>query len=333
MFFSLFKSIGNLVVSIGTTELLKNLCNDNEKNKASKIEGRATASWWILEAISAIVSGYFFQINYYISYYINIGLLFIAFLTTFFFNVKNENKTDNLQTETVVENKNVNKKEYIKNMLIFVFIAFAFWGAAEVFGSSAKTFFQEIGTTSVLIGWIYFAVKIITATCNFFSYRLERKLGYRFLPAVILAFLSSVLLMVTIYFIETTFVVKLILIIVSLVFMYITRNHYRLNIKNTMVNIYEKKQIGKVYSYYFMSENLGGVVFSLIASITIDKLDLGWSMMINLIIIALMLIPLLIIYSKTFKTQYKNNLINKGSLTGLNDEANSADRENSQNIK
>lgn len=319
-FFIIFKSIGNLIISVNSTELLGNLCNGNKNNEASKMEGQATASWWILEAISAIVSGYLFQINFFISYYINIGLLSLAFLATFFFKITNKNLEDNNQNKLEAENKKIKNKEYIKSIVIIAFIAFAFWGAAEVFGSSAKTFLQEIGTTSVLLGWIYFGVKIITATCNVFSYKIERKLGCKFLPFVIFLFLISVLLMGIIYFIEMTFIVKLILIIISVIIMYITRNPYRLNIKNTMITIFGEKRIVKVYSYYYLAENLGGIIFSLMTSLILDRLDLGWSIFINLSIIILILIPTLILYLKTFNIKHECNFIKNDLTTISNDE-------------
>lgn len=44
----IFKSIGNLSISINTTSLLDVIIG-NDKDQTSKLEGKATAAWWVLK--------------------------------------------------------------------------------------------------------------------------------------------------------------------------------------------------------------------------------------------------------------------------------------------
>lgn len=321
-FLVIFKSIGNLSISINATNLLNVICKNKKGNEVSKLEGRATALWWILEAISAIAAGYFFEINPFISYYICIGLLVLAFISTFFFKINREDnyiKSEIKEVKTEKTNSNINGL-FKKLIIAIVIFAFGFWGAAEVFGNSAKTFLQDIGTTSVLMGWIYFGVKVITAGANVVSYRIERKLGWKFLPITIGLFMGAVLLMGVIYFIDLTFIAKLILLSVVVIIMYVTRNPYRLNIKNTMTAFFQGKSLEKVFSYYFIAENLGGAIFSLMASFMIDNINLGASILVNWILILVIIIPSLISYVINLKrlnamnTQQSDTTLNKDEI-------------------
>lgn len=104
-----------------------------------------------------------------------------------------------------------------------------------------------------------------------------------------------------IYFIELSFIVKLILLSLIIIVMYVTRNPYRLNIKNTMTTYFQCKSLEKVFSYYFVAENLGGSICSLIASLVVGNINLGFSILINWLLILVMIIPSLISYVKNLK--------------------------------
>ena len=284
-----FKALGNQLVSINSTSLLYSICKGDSENEVSRIEGKASAMWWILEAISAIVAGYLFELNPYISYYISALLLLVGFMVTFFIKLNKEDNLLSLNKQDCSEQINYEKNQNIallKKMAIAItFLAFSFWGAAEVFGSSAKSLIQDIGATSVIIGWVYFGIKLLTSTVNVASYRIERKLKWKFLPISISLFFLSIFTMIFVYFINLSFIVKLIIMIFAIALMYITRNPYRLNIKNAMTNIYSSSQLEKVYSCYFVAENLGGAIFLLIASLVTNHLGLGFSIVVNLSII------------------------------------------------
>lgn len=292
------KSIGNLAISVNTTSLLDVIIG-SDKEDSSKLEGRATAVWWVLEAVSAVAAGYFFQINPYISYYICIGLLGLAFIVTFFFKIsKEENYIKPPEKQFKSEKAASLLSKYKKLVIVIVVLAFAFWGGAEVFGSSAKTFIQDIGTSSMVIGWVYFGIKVFTAGANVISHRIESKLGWKFLPVVIGLFLASVLLMGLTYFVDMSFYAKLIILSLVIFMMYVTRNPYRLNIKSTMTYFFDGRDLERVFSYYFIAENLGGAIFALLASLIIDELNLGWAILICFIIIFAIVVPALVFYVK-----------------------------------
>ena len=295
--FVVLKSIGDLAISVNTTSLLDVIIGSN-KDDSSKLEGRATAVWWVLEAVSAVVAGYFFQINPFISYYICIGLLGLALIVTFFFKISKEDNYINPPEKQLKSEKSASSllSKYKKLVIVIVVLAFAFWGGAEVFGNSAKTFLQDIGTSSVVLGWIYFGAKILTAGANVISHRIETKMGRKFLPVVIGLFLTSVLLMGVIYFVDMPFIAKLVIISLVVFVMYATRNPYRLNIKSTMIYYFDGRDLEKVFSCYFVAENLGGAIFSLIASLTLDKVNLGWVILICFIIIFAITVPALVFY-------------------------------------
>lgn len=310
----IFKSMGNQLVSVNSTNLLSAICQNDKENEVSKIEGRASAVWWILEAISAIIAGYLFEINPYISYYISSALLLFGFFVTFFIKIEKSNSSQQIKK---IENDDIKKQNNISNNYLFkkltitiILLAFSFWGAAEVFGSSAKFLIQDIGATSIITGWVYFGVKILTSTINVFSYKIEKKLSLKFLPISISIFFLSVLFMLLVYFLNISFEIKLAIMIISISLMYITRNPYRLNIKNTMTNFFKKEKLNTVYNLYFVAENLGGAIFAIIASFLTNNLNFGLSIIIILSIVLIILIPSIIQYinySKKIKNFLQNN--------------------------
>jgi MFS family permease len=306
-----FKSIGNFLLSINSNSLLSIICKDDESGEISKIEGRASAVWWILEAVSSVVSGYFFVFNPYISYYICASLLLISFVATFFFKIPKSQTVletkEKVQSDVTSDTNLISKKSSVIFGLIICLFAFTFWGSAEVFGSSSKAFLQEIGTTSVVMGYIYAGVKLLTATINTVSYKIEAKLKNKFLPIAIISFFIAVIAMVILYFLNIGFIASLIILIIILLIQYLTRNPYRLNIKNTMAQFYQGQSLEKLYSFYFIAENIGGALFALLSSLIVSKLNLGYSMLINLILILLIILPTLLFYILNLrKLQNKN---------------------------
>ena len=294
----IFKSIGNLSISINTTSLLDVIiCND--KDQTSKLEGKATAAWWVFEAVSAVVAGCFFQIDPFVSYYIYMAMLVLAFAATFFFKI---NKQDNyVSSQPNIENKQPKINlfgKYKKLVIAIIILAFSFWGAAEMFESGAKTFLQEIGTDSVILGWIYFAAKMFTATANLLMHHAEKKLGLKFLPVLIGVFFTSVLLMCITYFIDMSFMAKLIIVSIVVCIMYVARNPYRISMKSTMTHCFDGLALEKMFSYYFIAENLGGAIFAFIASFIVDKLNLGWALLICFVATICIAVPALVFYVK-----------------------------------
>ena len=88
---------------------------------------------------------------------------------------------------------------------------------------------------------------------------------------------------------------------IGIAVMYVTRNPYRLNIKNTMTNCFSGTSLERVYSYYFLAENLGGTIFSLLASFIVEQLNLGFAFAISLGVILIVLVPSLIMYVTYYK--------------------------------
>ncbi len=302
---TMLKAVGGQVLALNSTSLLKVICKDSDTNEVSKLEGRASAAWWIMEASSAMIAGYLFQFNPYISYYISSGLLLIGFITTYFIKISKEDnyiqekRTIRRRKESALQ-KDLAKT--LKRLAVAIsLVAFAFWGAAETFASSAQLLLQYIGATSVVMGWVYCAVKILTAGVNMLSFKIEKKLGWKFLPISITGFMCSIILMTVTFFIPASFAVKLVFMMIGIAVMYVTRNPYRLNIKNTMTNCFSGTSLERVYSYYFLAENLGGTIFSLLASFIVEQLNLGFAFAISLGVILIVLVPSLIMYVTYYK--------------------------------
>ena len=161
------------------------------------------------------------------------------------------------------------------------------------------------------MGYIYAGVKLLTATINTVSYKIEAKLKNKFLPIAIICFFIAVIAMVILYFLNIGFIASLIILIIILLIQYLTRNPYRLNIKNTMAQFYQGQSLEKLYSFYFIAENIGGALFALLSSLIVSKLNLGYSMLINLILILLIILPTLLFYILNLRKLQTKNKDNK----------------------
>ena len=302
-FFVLFKALGSLLLSVNSTTLLDVICRNDEANEVSKVEGKASAVFWIFEAIGAISLGYLFQVDPYSPYYFCLIGLVIALISLFFFKIPKEDQfVHDIKPQKVIDKeKSSSGKNMQKLSLCIVLIGFVFWGIADSLGQTSKVFLQDVGASSVVMGYIFFGIQLVTALFNIISNRIEKKLGSAFLPTAIGLNFFAFFIMIITFFLNISSIAKIIILAVVILVTYITRNPYRLNIKNTMTNYYNGKGLEKIYTKYYLAEHLGGAIFSLIASLTIDTIDIGYSTAINLSIACLIMIPTLILFVKSLQ--------------------------------
>ena len=227
----------------------------------------------------------------------------ISFASTFFFRIdKKDQYVQKIDKQEFVENKEEKAEKILRNLgIAIVALAFVFWGFAEYFGQAGRMFLQDVGASSVIIGYIYFGVKFLTACCNIISCKIQKRVGIKFLPIAIgLSCFATAILIIT-FFLNISMEAKIIILAFVIAIFYITRNPYRLNIKNVMTNFFNGKSLENIYTKYFIMENLGGAFFGMIATLTIDSLDIGYSSLIMLSIVTICVVPILIFYTKNLK--------------------------------
>lgn len=332
-FYGLSASIQNVADSEILTYSLKNI---NKEKDYQKVEGNGMYWHYIIEAISAIASGYMFQ---YIHPTAPVWGCFgcCCILVVLSLCMKNPStnelvpseEDENILIEVQEPKKQVRKRKgvsykallkdkFIASMMIF---SFCFWGIMSLYSTLAKVYFQEIGTPALMFGYIYFIFKMVTAISSRFQFKLELKSGVRSL--ILFAFLA--IFSFAFNGIITSFSFSSVITIILICFMFVIQNAirvpYRIFVKN-YINISTKKDaLAKSLTLYSMAEYLGFSFITLIASLVMNLTNNSFSLT-NIIVSSIVAIPMIIsiiIFTKELIKKYakRHTVIRKDMVDDL----------------
>lgn len=283
-------SFGSCFKSLSETQLLyASLKKIGRKSSYAKIEGSCVALYFYLEAISALIVGYLFNINEYLPIYMTFTILIISFAVSIFFIDVEDKKS---------EEETTNPKDYIKglklilksNRVISMFLySFIVSGIIAVGITLQKSLLLELNISTIKytiilaiftlflgIGWkIQFLIEKVTKRKNltFIGYSITGVIGLAGLIGII--FSDSVNLI---------YVTVAILIIFNLL-----QGTYRISIKKYLNNFTTSEIRGKILSVFYIFENVGKSSFLFVSGIVLDASGTRQTCIIVAVLVSIML--------------------------------------------
>ena len=196
-----------VIKSTCETDLLYDSLERGEKRgiQFSKIDGRATARYYYVDAISAILSGFLFVVNAYIP----LALCFVTLLISFCLSIRFEEihkEKGKMHIREEIKNirygfKDVFKSRRLRSLVIFNAM---FIGVIKILQNLRNTVLIEVGVPEQYFGIIFAIMGIICGLSARLQGRIHKKyrnrtLAFLALPTVISCLLMGVITLYSYY--------------------------------------------------------------------------------------------------------------------------------------
>jgi hypothetical protein len=283
-------SFGSCFKCLSETQLLyASLKKIGKKSSYSKIEGSGVALYFYLEALSALIVGYLFNINQYLPIYITFTILIISFVISIFFIDVEDKKS---------EEEITNPKDYIKglklilksNRVISIFLyTFVISGIIAVGITLQKSLLIElnIGTIKYTIILAVFTLFLgIGSKIQFLIENITKRKNLTFIGYSIITIIGLVGL-INVIFSDSSNLIYVTIVMLAL--FNLLQGTYRISIKKYLNNFTTSEIRGKILSVFYIFENVGKSSFLFISGIILDAAGTRQTCIIVAVSVAIML--------------------------------------------
>ena len=183
---NLLYGLGVAIRNITDIEILSlSLKKLNRKRDYSKVEGKGLFIYNVIEAISSIAAGYLYEfVNPYAPMIGTVVCCIISVVLSFMIKDPIDDEIEEKELDRIEEEKSKRapsykallKRPFVISMIIF---CFSFYGLLSVFSSLAKMYYQNINTPAYLFGYIFCALKLISALTYKYEFKYELRKGVK----------------------------------------------------------------------------------------------------------------------------------------------------------
>lgn len=279
--------IGNIFMALGF--VLKNLCESNlvydslpKSNKKqkifSKIDGKSSAAYYVLEALSCGASGFLYNINPNIPIIACLlCTLFSVILSHLFIEVEDITNPD----ENHIKNKNakIGFKKYIrdlKNAFKFIFssprlkslIYFnaIFMAIIYLLISYRRSLLSEMGVSAQNIGLIFAVLELLSSIASAYTSKINKKLKNKSLTYLSLYFIFSIIVSGLVVVLTVPYNVELSIVILMLAIQFLAKGPYYTLIKQYLSSFSSSTMRIKIFSANNLIEGIITGIISFIGS-------------------------------------------------------------------
>ena len=262
-----------------TSILLRNdLIYLGKKDEYYTVRNKAKVMYGITTMITALISGYLFNVNKYLPMYISLIIYFIIFIISFKFyevQVKEENNNEEIKT-------NKDKKIELTSTIFFVILSNAiFYSIIKMGQNNSKLFMQydfqkvlSIEMVTYYITIIVFISRIARIFGNMIFGKLYLKIKDKM--SIVLTFLEcmSFALLILGHFIEFNFMLKVIIMSSGFFLILAVRDSFQVYIEDTALKITKKDEQQKIMIDIEVYRKLGQLLLSGAFTLILIKYEL-----------------------------------------------------------
>lgn len=227
--------------------LINDLISINKGKEYFSIRNKAKILYGIMTMVTALISGYLFNIDKYIPMYISIVIYFIIFLLSFKF-YEAEVK------ENVGETKKENKKVKITSMIFLVILSNAvFYSIIKMGQNNSKLFMQydfqkvlSIEMVTYYITIIVFLSRIARIIGNVIFGKLYLKIKDKMSIALTVLETMAFLLLIIGHFITLNFTLKVIVMSLGFFLILAIRDSFQVYIEDVALKLTDKEEQQKI---------------------------------------------------------------------------------------
>ena len=306
---NLFSGLGFAIRDVAEAGMLHKSIPDTENRGKtySKVDGRGLGDYYYMSAISAIVSGFLFNINPYIPLWICIAILLISALIATKFK-----ELDNLEQQ---EDANIGifkrYKIYFKDLrLAFSFIftsrrlkalmlyAGVMYGIIAVMSTYEMGLLEEISMSASVTGIIYAIMQMIAGISSKLQNKFHEKFKKKALTVIGISYTIACLIAGLISITTLPYAIVVGIILMSYVVRYLDTGFFHVLMKKYITNFTNAEVANKVYSAYSLVAGLGTTVICALGSVIVSYNNSIRYSMIIFGIAFLVVILLMLLYMK-----------------------------------
>lgn len=249
----------------------------------AKLSGKGTSGYYILNAVSLIISGFLYNINGYIPIILSLCIVTIAFLLANCFMEPLE-LTDTTSQKATSKEKLKIKESFkfifssgrLKSLILFSAIMTSF---IYILASAEVYLIEELKISSATIGIIFAILGIISGVSAKKQNLFHEKFKNKTLTILGLAISISCITSTLGFFFKLPKILTLAIIIVSFAIKYSTVGLYYVLISKYLSNFTNEEIDSKIYTMQILCNSISSAILGILASITLNNLNAYKSML------------------------------------------------------
>ena len=264
----------------------------------SRLDKKGFSRYCIFSAISTIISGFLYDINPYIPIFLCLICVIAATAISFnFYDIQDEESKESFKDyikDLKKGYKFITKSKRLRALLI---MTGAVWGIIVLLDSYQLTLLQDIGATSVQVGFIFAMFELTRGLFSNTALDFNKKFKNRSLTNILLTFAIGFILAGIIAMSQLPFYTKLVIIVVILLIMGAANAIDQILAKKYVNNFASTKILPAIYSSKSICDNIFRTIITLLGSAIVGIYNIDIAMIVMGIFILILTLGLTV-YSK-----------------------------------
>lgn len=264
----------------------------------SRLDKKGFSRYCIFSAISTIIAGFLYNINPYIPIFLSLLCTIAATAISFNFNDIQEEESKESFKDYIKDLKKgykfITKSKRLRALLI---MTGAIWGIIVLLDSYQLTLLQNIGATSVQIGFIFAMFELTRGLFSNTAKDFNKKFKNKSLTNILLTFATCFILAGIIAMTQLPFYTKLVVIVIILLIMGAANAIDQILAKKYVNNFASTKILPAIYSAKSICDNLFRTIVTLLGSAIVGIYNIDIAMVVMGIFILILTLGLTV-YSK-----------------------------------
>ena len=264
----------------------------------SRLDKKGFSRYCIFSAISTIISGFLYDINPYIPIFLCLICVIAATAISFnFYDIQEEESKESFKDYIKKKKKGYKFITKSKRLRALLVMTGAVWGIIVLLDSYQLTLLQDIGATSVQVGFIFAMFELTRGLFSNTALDFNKKFKNRSLTNILLTFAIGFILAGIIAMSQLPFYTKLVIIVVILLIMGAANAIDQILAKKYVNNFASTKILPAIYSSKSICDNIFRTIITLLGSAIVGIYNIDIAMIVMGIFI-LILTLVLTVYSK-----------------------------------
>ena len=264
----------------------------------SRLDKKGFSRYCIFSAISTIISGFLYDINPYIPIFLCLICVIAATAISFnFYDIQDEESKESFKDyikDLKKGYKFITKSKRLRALLV---MTGAVWGIIVLLDSYQLSLLQDIGATSVQVGFIFAMFELTRGLFSNTALDFNKKFKNRSLTNILLTFAIGFILAGIIAMSQLPFYTKLIIIVVILLIMGAANAIDQILAKKYVNNFASTKILPAIYSSKSICDNIFRTIITLLGSAIVGIYNIDIAMIVMGIFILILTLALTV-YSK-----------------------------------
>lgn len=264
----------------------------------SRLDKKGFSRYCIFSAISTVISGFLYNINPYIPIFMCLICVIAATAISFnFYDIKEEESKESFKDyikDLKKGYKFITKSKRLRALLV---MTGAVWGIIVLLDSYQLTLLQDIGATSVQVGFIFAMFELTRGLFSNTALDFNKKFKNKSLTNILLTFAIGFILAGIIAMTQLPFYTKLVIIVVILLIMGAANAIDQILAKKYVNNFASTKILPAIYSSKSICDNIFRTIITLLGSAIVGIYNIDIAMIVMGIFILILTLGLTV-YSK-----------------------------------